>query len=209
MQSEQEYRLVGVLSKPHGIRGGFHVQLSSDFPEWVAQRKILYAEIDGSMVPWTVIDANFSGKRLVFRVDALSDRSAVEASRGTALHVPESEARELVSEDPNYFYNSDLIGLRLVDSKSGEDYGRVDQVIEMPGQNLLEITQADGNSFLFPFTAGLVEEVLLDKGEIQVRMPAGLIEITGSTFGSIGETEGVEKRGRGGPEAEITPADSG
>ena len=175
MTPDQAYRKVGELLKPHGIRGEFIVFLESDFPQWLAERPCFYARLDNKMVAWNVVHARFRKDRLILKVDALENRDAVEAARGTGLYLPECEARAAI-EDPDFFYNSDLIGLSMVDRESSTCFGTVQQVVEMPAQELLEVGTEDGETFLVPFIAGMVDEIDLEGGVIKVTLPEGLID---------------------------------
>ena len=166
---------MGYLAKPHGIKGAFTVFLESDFPDWLARQKKIYAEIDGKMRCWLIASARNQHAKFIMTVDALKTRNDVEARRGVALFVTEEDARE-AGNDPDFFYNSDLVGLTLVDGKSGEAYGKVIAVLEMPAQNLLEVERPEGKTFLFPFTKPLVEEVDVAAGAIRVQMPEGLVD---------------------------------
>ena len=170
------YRCIGKVQKPHGIRGEFFVFLESDFPRWVASRKTLHALLDGELVTWSVTSTRFHHGRLLMKVDGLPGRNEVEAARDVALYVAEEEARE-ASEDPDYFYNSDLIGLSVRDHTSDKVYGSVVDVIEMPAQNLLEVEADAGNRFLVPFIAAMIEDVDLDTETIRVNLPEGLAEL--------------------------------
>lgn len=173
--SESDFRRIGSLLKPIGLRGEFVLHGESDFLDWLSQRKVLYAATGSGMTPWKVLSSRFQKERLVFRVDALPDRTAVEAARGTELYVTEKEAREALA-DPDFFYNSDLVGLNMIDATSGSAYGKVTGVLEMPGQNLLQVDGEKGE-FLFPFTQPLVVDVDVSEGTISVDMPEGLMEI--------------------------------
>jgi len=172
------YRRIGSIGKAHGLRGEFTVRLESDLPRWVAECARLYVEEHGAMVARSVTAARFDHGKLVMGLEALPDRTAVEAARGTALYVPEDEARAAIA-DRSFYYNSDLIGMALVDADSGETYGTVRDVVEMPAQNLLEVEPAggEGKTFLVPFTAAFVPAVDLEAKAIRVRLPEGLMDL--------------------------------
>lgn len=173
MSTNGEYRRIGKVSKPHGIRGAFMVFLESDFPDWLLTRKRIFAEINGSIVPWQVTSARMQRDRLVLQVAEISDRNRVEELRQTSLFVTEEEAQAAIS-DTDYFYNSDLIGMKVFED--GQEIGEVRDVIEMPAQNLLEISSEDG-VFHLPFVADLVLDVDLDARVMAVKVPVGLREI--------------------------------
>ncbi|MDJ0842439.1 MAG: ribosome maturation factor RimM [Acidobacteriota bacterium] len=170
------YRHIGSVQKPHGLKGEFTVFLESDLPDWVAERKTIYAEITGEAVPWAVKSSRFHQGRLLMKVDGLPGRNEVEAARGTPLYVDEEEARAALT-DPDFFYNSDLIGMAVVDTETGTNHGTVRDVIEMPAQNLLEVERSDKSAFLVPFTKAIILEVDHDADVIRAAMPEGLADI--------------------------------
>ena len=175
MSPHTAYRRVGYLAKPHGVKGAFTVFLETDFSGWLARQTRIYADIDGEMTCWQVTSARNQHAKFIMTVDALKDRNDVEARRGVGLFVTEEDARA-VADDPDFFYNSDLVGLDLVDAESEEVYGRVVSVMEMPAQNLLEIERSQGRPFFFPFTKPLIDDVDMAAGAIRVRMVPGLME---------------------------------
>ena len=173
MNDEQAFRVVGKVLKAHGLRGEFILYLESDFPEWLMAQPRLFAEVDGGMLPWRILRAREHKGQLIMQVDGLADRTAVEAARDTVLYLPESEARA-ASDDPDFFFNSDLVGLTVMDE--AQTYGTVALVIEKPGQNLLEVSRPDGGTFLFPFAKNLIADIDLEQGHIRVHMPEGLVD---------------------------------
>ena len=171
----EDYRQIGKVLKPHGLRGEFFLFLESDFPQWLAEQTRFFVPSENGMKPWSVERSRFHQGRLILKVDCLTCREDVDAARDTPLFVPETDARE-VSQDPDYFFNSDLVGLNLIDREGGQDYGRVIAVYEMPAQNLLEVTRTGGKSYLFPFTRELVGHIDLEAETIEVTMPEGLMD---------------------------------
>lgn len=168
------YVCIGKILKPQGIRGEFIVYLESDFPDWLQQRKHIFAWYGDTMARWTIKKARFQGKKLVYHVDALPDRNAVEAARDTKLYVSEDEART-ANQDPDFFFNNDLIGLTVVDEATGTAYGDVVDIIEMPGQNLIEVVDPQQRKFLIPFAAALVPAIDLAARQMRVTLPQGLL----------------------------------
>lgn len=162
---------VGSVLKPHGVRGDFFVYLETDFPEWLANSKAFFIESTAGMERWVIQHARYDGKRFIAKVESLPDRTAVEQQRGTALFLPEEEARQ-ASSDPDYFFNTDLVGCDVYDLLSQRELGKVQAVIEMPAQNLLEIARPAKQPLLIPFVQPIVAEV--ENGRIEVRLPAGL-----------------------------------
>jgi 16S rRNA processing protein RimM len=110
--------------------------------------------------------------RLLIRFAELLDRASAEAARGTVL-LASIEPDERPAE-PEAFYDRQLIGLRAL-TPDGADVGRVESVLHLPAQDVLEIETADGTR-LVPFVAALVPNVDLDAGRLTVVDIAGLLD---------------------------------
>lgn len=163
--------VVGVIGRPHGVRGEVAVELRTDEPERrFAPGQVLY-EDEGSRL-FTVQSARDHAGRLLVRFAELADRAAAEAVRGTLL-VATVEPDERPAESDE-FYDRQLIGLRAR-TRDGADIGMVGSVIHLPAQDVLEIETAAGTR-LVPFVTALVPQVDLDVGYLTVADVAGLLD---------------------------------
>ena len=108
------------------------------------------------------------------QVAQIKDRNQVEDFKQVSLFVPEEEARA-ANTDPDFFFNDDLIGLKMVEGEV--ELGVVVDVIEMPGQNLLEVKGEGGHVFHVPFAEKLIGDIDLDEGIIVVDLPEGLVDL--------------------------------
>lgn len=98
-------------------------------------------------------------------------RDEAESLRGSALCIPEAEARP----KENQVWIKDLYGLTVVDSE-GRVLGRVVGVLSYPAQDVLEIETSGGRKLL-PLVRDLVPEVDLEVGRLVVTPPRGVFEV--------------------------------
>jgi 16S rRNA processing protein RimM len=163
--------VVGVIGRPHGVRGEVAVELRTDEPERrFAPGQVLY-EDEGTRL-FTVQSARDHAGRLLVRFAELADRAAAEVVRGTLL-VATVEPGERPAESGE-FYDRQLIGLRAR-TPNGADIGLVGSVLHLPAQDVLEIETAAGTR-LVPFVGALVPQVDLDAGYLTVADVAGLLD---------------------------------
>jgi 16S rRNA processing protein RimM len=163
--------VVGVIERPHGVRGEVAVELRTDEPERrFAPGQVLRDE--GSTRRFTVRSARDHSGRLLVRFAELVDRAGAEAVRGTLL-VAAVEPGERPAE-PGEFYDRQLIGLRAT-TPDGAEVGRVASVLHLPAQDLLEIETATGLR-LVPFVAPLVPDIDLEAGLLTIADVAGLLD---------------------------------
>jgi 16S rRNA processing protein RimM len=162
--------VVGVIGRPHGVRGEVVVDLRTDEPQRrFAPGQRLRAE--GLSTAYVVASARDHGARLLVHFEGLEDRTAAEAVRGVVLVADVDPTERPDTEDE--FYDRQLIGLRVLARSS--ELGRVVAVLHRPEQDVLEVQTATGVR-LVPFVAALVPEVDLVAGTLTVADLAGLLE---------------------------------
>ena len=170
--------VVGRIGRAHGIRGEVSVDVRTDEPEarFAPGSVLLPVGRAGSLV---VEAARWHSGRLLVAFEGVPDRTAAEALRGLVLEAEVDEAE--VPEDPEEFYDRQLVGLAAV-LLDGTPLGQVAEVVHLPGHELLAITPvADGTEgagareLLVPFVAAIVPRVDLETGVVVVDPPPGLL----------------------------------
>ena len=169
--------MVGRIGKPHGIRGEVTLDVRTDEPERrFAPGTVLRAQApagaDRRPSTLTVARARWHQSTLLVTFEELADRNAAEAARGTVLHA--TLAPDEVPEDPDEYYDHQLVGLAVVDL-DGTVIGEVRSVVHGSAQDLLGVRTPDGRDALVPFVSALVPEVDLAAGRVVVADRPGLV----------------------------------
>lgn len=113
------------------------------------------------------------GKRLAIRIDGVQDRTAAEALTGSLLEIERDPDER--PEDPEEFYDDQLLGLTAV-LLDGATLGTVTEVIHLPAQDLLAVTDAEGRELLIPFVHEIVPTIDLEARRVVVDPPPGLFD---------------------------------
>ncbi|WP_340539416.1 ribosome maturation factor RimM [Nocardioides sp. GXZ039] len=168
--------VVGRIGKPHGIRGEVTVDVRSDEPERrFADGSVLRAQAPrGSAFAHptlTVARTRWHQQVLLVAFEEIPDRNAAETARGVVLHA--SVDADEVPEDPEEFYDHQLVGLAVHDL-DGTVIGEVTGVVH-GAQDLLAVKATDGRATLVPFVAVLVPEVDVAGGRVVVADRPGLV----------------------------------
>src|SRR5512133_1924229 len=163
--------IVGVIGRPHGVRGEVAVELRTDEPERRFAPGQVLGEEGGSRA-FTVRSVRDHSGHLLVKFAEVVDRTSAEAARGTLL-IASVEPDEQ-PDQPEEFYDRQLIGL-TVTRPDGAEIGVVGSVLHLPAQDVLEIETATGTR-LVPFVAALVPEVDLDAGRLTVVDVVGLLD---------------------------------
>ncbi len=133
----------------HGVAGEVRLKL---FGEGVAGLKPFRAFNEGKLTVERLRDDGKGGA--VARFAGVTDRTAAEALRGTALTVPRAALPALGEGE---YYYADLLGLPAV-STEGEELGICVAVENFGAGDVIEIERADKKRFMVPMRAEAVPE---------------------------------------------------
>lgn len=143
---------------------------------WTGLKRVFVGRDAADTAPETfeVESARSYRDRLVLKLKGLDSANAVEARRGGWILAPEDEVPDLPA---GTFYVERLRGLRVEDARRGP-LGRVADVLETGGADLLVVEDGRGGELLIPFAGAIVKEVQAAEGCILVDLPEGLVEET-------------------------------
>ena len=106
-------------------------------------------------------------------MEHLAAHAGAEALRGTQLLIAASSRPPL--EDPDEFYDTELIGLAAV-TVDAVDLGPIRDIVHAAGATYL-VLDADGQDRLVPFVRAIVPTLDLDAGRVVIEPPDGLLEL--------------------------------
>ena len=112
--------------------------------------------------------------RLVLKVRGVDDPGAAETLRGFRVL---AHGDEVPDPGEGRHYMAWLVGLEVVDHDSGERLGKVVDVTETGGCDLLVVEEKDGHELLVPVATEIVRQVDQDGARIAVRLPEGLRDL--------------------------------
>jgi len=181
---------IGTIVAPHGLKGEVKVRTNSDFPErfknpgkrWLKRPHEEELELvtlkKGYYVP---------GKNLyIVKLKEITDRNQAEALRKSQLF---AQKRDRPYLENNEHHVSDLVNLTVIDQQTGTTIGQVLDIYRA-GNDLLMVElepsfieqhladyQSPKTQVFIPFVQDLVPVVDIDKGEIEVTLPPGLLTL--------------------------------
>lgn len=169
-----EFLNVGKIVNTHGIRGEVRVISQTDFPEEryrKGQRLTLFRE---NKAP---LELTVAGHRKHKNFDLLTFEgyptiNDVEPLRDGILKVSKDELSELTE---NEYYYHEIIGLTVIDEQARE-LGKIKEILS-PGANDVWVVQRKGKKdALIPYIESVVRQIDLDKGEVHIEIPEGLLD---------------------------------
>jgi 16S rRNA processing protein RimM len=167
---------LGFIVKPHGLKGQMVTQLDVDDASTYDKLKTVYLALATAPTKLTAYKVERvnpqAGQRVLLKLRGIERIEEAEPLRGSKLWLPLSELPELGEAQ---FYFHDVIGFQVVDEKEGE-LGVVENFYELPQQDVLAM-RYKGQEVLLPVVDELVSHADMEKKQLFVNMPEGLLDI--------------------------------
>ena len=158
----------GKIVGTHGIKGEVRIDPWCDSPEFLCAFKKLYLDDKGE----TFIEVKSRPHKHITlsKIKGVDTIEQAERLRGKIVYIDRSDIN--LGEGVNFV--QDLIGLDVIDSDSGECYGKITDVLRTGANDVYEITGKDGKKYLAP----VIDEVILckniDEGFVLIRPMKGI-----------------------------------
>lgn len=157
---KKQYLEAGKIVGTHGIRGEIRIDPWCDTPEFLVQFKRLFLEdgtelkIKSSRVHKNVTIVNFDGINTV---------EQAETFKGRIVYLNRDDVR--LPEGINFV--QDIIGLTAIDDHSGEEYGKITDVINTGANDVYEVTK-NGKHYLIPKIDEVVSQIDTEGGVVRI-----------------------------------------
>ncbi len=167
---KKRYLEAGEVVSTHGVRGEMRVQPWCDSPEMLAKLRTLYWDAEGRQ-PVRVKSRPHKTLVLV-KADGIDTVQDAAARRGHVLYLD----RQDVKLEKGRYFICDLIGLRVVDADTAEEYGVLTDV-SATGANDVYHMDYHGREVLIPVIPPVVDEVDVDGGVVRIHPLEGLFDV--------------------------------
>ncbi|MCH5220873.1 MAG: 16S rRNA processing protein RimM [Muribaculaceae bacterium] len=165
---------IGSFNKPHGIKGEISASFDDDVMDLLDDFNHLFVEIDGLMVPFTILSQRPKGRdSILLSLKSISDEKQAALLANRPIYIENELLPE--SEDAEGFFMDDLVGFTLynVEKLVGVISGYDDSTENV----LFSVRLNGGQEVLVPASDELIEEIDVDKKMIAMVLPSGLLDI--------------------------------
>ncbi|EFL45903.1 ribosome maturation factor RimM [Prevotella disiens] len=172
IRQEDVYK-IGVLGKPHGVKGEIQFRFTDDvFDQCDSDYLIL--DMEGILVPFFMEEYRFRSDEVALMkfCDIDSEQRAREFT-GIEVYFPRAIAEEN-KEDLSW---AQIIGFTLLDSKTQKVVGEIMSVDETTINLLFDVKTQNGEEILIPANEELITNVDAEQRNIEVDIPNGLLEL--------------------------------
>jgi 16S rRNA processing protein RimM len=156
---------LGVVGRPHGVRGFFRVHsLSGETAHFRVLAAVTLYAADGREQVFSVEECRPAGKDVLIKLRGIN--SPEEAARYRAWEIRAGREYACPLKEGEY-YTADLCGCALV--CGAKTAGTVKSVIETGAHDILEVADAGGKTFFIPFVEAHVGKVDIVSRSIELK----------------------------------------
>jgi 16S rRNA processing protein RimM len=161
--------VVGRIGRAHGVLGEATIEVQTDDPDIRFQVGNKLTLDDGRQL--TIRSSRWHNQILLLAFDGVADRNQIEELRDQLI----SSDVDLGSLAPGEYHFQQLIGCEVF-QQNGELIGKVDEIVKLPGQDLLSVSRS-GAQVLIPMVKQIIIEIDVLAKKIVVNPPEGLLDV--------------------------------
>jgi len=162
---------LGRITKVHGFEGGVTVRLEKTFIENIPEMESVFIEIEGKPVPFLISESDYPGGDIIWlKFTGYKSIENVSEFTGCRMFLTSGE-KEDNHADAATFHNYRIF------LPNDSQVGTITEIIENPGQWLLQIITPAGKELLIPFHEDFIVSIDKRKKIIVMDLPEGLLEI--------------------------------
>lgn len=164
---------IAKIVRTRGNRGEVLAELHTDFPARFQHLDKVWLEFPDRRRQRMTLELSWPHQgRQVLKFAGIDTIDAAERIVGAWVQVDVSQAVPLPE---GTYYDHDLVGC-AVRTLSGEHVGRVEDVLRIKGNTQLVVRGRRGE-FLVPATAAICQVISIERKEILVDLPEGMIDL--------------------------------
>lgn len=165
---------VGVIIKPHGIRGELKVYPTTDSP--LRYDEITHVKItqQGRLIGDRRVEGvKYFKDIVILKLEGYNDINEIETLKGAELYIPREEGAEL---EEGEYYIADIIGMEVV-TEDGVRLGTVKDVMETGANDVYVVDRGSDKELLIPAIKQCILDMDIDKNLMTVHLLDGLMEL--------------------------------
>ena len=164
---KSQFLEAGKIVNTHGIRGEIKIMPWADSPEFLCQFKTLY--MDGK--PVKVLSSRPHKTMVLALLEGITSVEEAMKLKGKVLFIDRSD----VTLPEGRHFLADLMGLTVLDAATGEELGKVEDILTPPAHNVY-VVRGKGKEYMIPAVDAFLAETNVESGYIKVNLIEGMGE---------------------------------
>jgi 16S rRNA processing protein RimM len=168
----ESYYKIGMVLKPHGLKGEVTVSIDPDVPNEFSSLESVFLEKDRRLVPYFIDYVSVRGTKAFVKFDEVDSPEAAEKISKQVIYLPKSARPK---SGRGEFYDDEVVGFEVTDEELGT-LGTITDVMSA-GPNRLLVLLHEEKEVLIPINSPFVLSVNKSKKKISVSLPEGFLDI--------------------------------
>jgi 16S rRNA processing protein RimM len=169
-KGEPVYLAVGLLRRPHGVHGEILMEVLTDFPERLENGTTVF--LGTKHKPATIRHIRHHNEGLLFSFEGVDNPESAGLLRKQMVYVKTATRPALPA---GQYYHHQMIGMTVVEA-SGNELGRLTEIIETGANDVYVVTSDAGKELLLPSIKQVVLNVDVEANRMIVHLIPGLHE---------------------------------
>ena len=170
LPSEPVYLAVGLLRKPHGLRGDLLLEIYTDFPERLKPGTQIFA--GDKHQPLKITRRRPHNDGLILGFEGITTPEEAGRYRATVVYVPTADRPTLLE---GQYYHHEIVGVTVID-ETGITLGTLTEIIITGANDVYVVTPAQGKDILLPALKEVILGVDLSAKTMRVHLLPGLLD---------------------------------
>lgn len=168
---KKEYLECGKVCSAHGVRGTLKIEHWCDSPKVLAgAKRVFTSDGKGGYKEFKIKSASVSTKFVLLTLDGVDTREDAQTMKNEILYLHRTE----IPVPQGAVFIADMIGLPVIDEKTGRIYGTLAEVNDGVQGKLYTVATKTGN-VIFPGIPEFVKEIDTERG-VFIRTIPGFFE---------------------------------
>jgi 16S rRNA processing protein RimM len=162
---------IGLVLKPHGLKGEVTVSLDADAPD-ISALESVFLEMHNRLVPYFIESISVRDSKAFVKFEDIDTPEAAKAISKHALYLPKSSRPK---SGRGEFYDDEIVSFEVHDDTLGL-LGKVTGVVDA-GANRLLVVHQEEKEVLIPVNSPFINSINKSKKKISVNLPEGFLDI--------------------------------
>lgn len=158
----KEYIEAGKITGTHALKGEVRVEPWCDSPNFLCRFKHLFFK-DGTELK--IKSARPHKNIVIILFDVINSVESADRLRNKVLYFRRDEAKL----PKGVYFIQDIIGLSAIDAESGEEYGKITDVIKTGANDVYQV-EKNGKEYLVPVIPDVVTEKNPESGYVKISL---------------------------------------
>lgn len=163
---------VGLVLKPHGLKGEVTISIDPDTPNDFATLDAVFLANNERLVPYFIQYISVRGSKAFVKFEEVDSPEDAERISKQAIYLPKTARPKSTRGD---FYDDEVINFEVTDETVGV-LGLITEVMQAGANRLLVLTY-NGKEVLIPVNSPFITSINKSKKKISVNLPEGFLDI--------------------------------